>query len=146
MSLAIGPELVGAAAGPLEQEIDARWLMAYAGALGETDPRCFDTITASGPVAHPLFPVCYEWPLALALRDQAVGDAIAPLGVHATHDVAIHRPPRAGEGYPGGGVRPGGPGPPRDRRRPAGGPPPGRSPRSPAGPGTAGAAPSAPGR
>jgi acyl dehydratase len=96
-SLRLPSRALGAAAGPLAQTVDARWLMAYTGALGETDPRGFDTITASGPVAHPLFSVCYEWPLAVALRDGAIGDAIAPFGVHATHDLVIHRPPRAGD-------------------------------------------------
>jgi acyl dehydratase len=71
--------------------------MAYAAALGETDARYFDTHAAGGPAAHPLFAVCYEWPLALELRDQAIGEAIAPFSVHATHDVVVHRPPRAGD-------------------------------------------------
>ena len=65
--------------------------MAYAGALGETDARYFDTTAAAGPVAHPLFSVCYEWPLAVELRERAIGEAIAPFSVHATHDVVIHR-------------------------------------------------------
>jgi len=88
---------LGAVAGPSEHAVDARWLMAYAAALGETDPRYFDSAAASGPAAHPLFSVCYEWPLAVALRDRAIGEAIAPFSVHATHDVVIHRPPRAGD-------------------------------------------------
>jgi len=96
-SLRLPPETLGATAGPCEQTIDARWLMAYAGALGETDARYFDTIAASGPAAHPLFSVCYEWPVAVALRDRAIGEAISPFSVHATHDVVVHRPPRAGD-------------------------------------------------
>jgi acyl dehydratase len=88
---------LGAAVGPVEQAIDGRWLMAYAAALGETDARYFDTGAASGPLAHPLFAVCYEWPLAVALRETAIGEVIAPLSVHATHDLVIHRPPRAGD-------------------------------------------------
>jgi acyl dehydratase len=84
-------------AGPHEETIDARWLMAYAAALGETASRYFDTSAAAGPVAHPLFSVCYEWPVAVELREHAIGEEIAPFGVHATHDVVIHRPPRAGD-------------------------------------------------
>jgi len=88
----LGPTLsasiVGASAGPLTQTIDARWVMAYNAALGDALPR---------PVAHPLFAVCYEWPVAVALREQAIGAAIAPLSVHATHELVIHRPPRAGD-------------------------------------------------
>ena len=96
-ALRLGPATLGGAAGPREQTIDARWLMAYAAALGETNPRCFDTAAPAGPVAHPLFSVCYEWPLAVELRETVIGDAIAPFSVHATHDLLIHRPPRAGD-------------------------------------------------
>jgi acyl dehydratase len=71
--------------------------MAYAGALGETAARYFDTAVGSGPAAHPLFPVCYEWPVAVELRDRAIGPAISVFSVHATHDVVIHRAPRAGD-------------------------------------------------
>src|SRR5262249_39624823 len=46
---------------------------------------------------HPLFPVCYEWPSAVELRDNAIGAAIAPFSVHASHDLVIHRPPRTGD-------------------------------------------------
>src|SRR5438034_8814285 len=58
---------------------------AYNAALGDALPR---------PVAHPLFTVCYEWPVAVALRERAISAAIAPLSVHATHELVIHRPPR----------------------------------------------------
>jgi acyl dehydratase len=89
--------IVGMTAGPLAHDIDARWLMAYAAALGETDPRYYDTAAPAGPLAHPLFAVCYEWPLAQAVRARAIGDAPAPRGVHATHHLVIHRAPRAGD-------------------------------------------------
>jgi len=88
----LGPTLsasiVGATAGPLTQTIDARWLMAYNAALSDAPPR---------PIAHPLFAVCYEWPVAVTLREQAIGAAIASLSVHASHDLVIHRPPRVGD-------------------------------------------------
>ena len=41
--------LEGITAGPLTQMLDGRWLMAYAAALGEEDPRYFDTIAPHGP-------------------------------------------------------------------------------------------------
>lgn len=88
---------VGTTAGPLAQVIDARWLMAYAAGVGEEDARYFDTTRRGGPVAHPLFSVCYEWPAALAIRPRVVPEAAARLGVHATHHLVIHRPPRAGD-------------------------------------------------
>ena len=96
-SRTLSASMVGLEVGPAVHTIDARWLMAYAAAVGVEDPRYFDTQSAGGPLAHPLFAVCYEWPLALAVRDTAIGADIAPFGVHATHALTIHRPPRAGE-------------------------------------------------
>jgi acyl dehydratase len=96
-ALRIPASVVGITAGPREQEIDARWLMAYAAALGETAPGYFDTTRPEGLLAHPLFPVCYEWPLALDVRAKALPDDVAVRGVHATHRLTLHRPPRPGD-------------------------------------------------
>ena len=89
--------IAGLQVGPVAVTVDPRWLMAYAAALGETDPRYYDTLAPGGPVAHPLFPVCYEWPLALAVRAKGMDEAIHPRGVHASHDLVLHRAPRAGD-------------------------------------------------
>jgi acyl dehydratase len=89
--------IAGVEVGPVTHAVDARWLMAYAAGLGEQDARYYDTTGVGGPVAHPLFAVCYEWPLALALRAKTFAPAIAPRGVHATHHLVLHRPPRAGD-------------------------------------------------
>lgn len=94
--LVLPASLAAAAAGPRTHDIDARWLMAYAAALGETAPEYLDTLRPDGILAHPVFPVCYEWPLALDLR-AALPKEIAVRGVHATHDLRLHRRPRAGE-------------------------------------------------
>ena len=93
----IAPAIVGAEVGPIAHEIDARWLMAYAAALGERDPRYFDTLAPHGPRAHPLFAVCYEWPAAVAIRDATIPAELQPRSVHATHHLVIHRAPRAGD-------------------------------------------------
>lgn len=93
----IDAAIVGLTVGPLACTVDARWLMAYAAALGETDARYYDTTAPGGPTAHPLFPVCYEWPAATALRAKAIDDRLALLGVHAQHTLVVHRPPRAGD-------------------------------------------------
>src|SRR5262249_38404614 len=85
--------IAGTEVGALSTSLDARWLMAYAAALGLDDPRYFDTLAKDGPIAHPLFSVCYEWPAVLALRAKAVRESWALLGVHSTHHVIIHRPP-----------------------------------------------------
>ena len=95
--LALSRDIVGVTVGPIAHDIDARWLMAYAAGLGETDQRYYDTLASGGPAAHPLFPVCYEWPVMLALRDRATQEAIALRSVHATHDLTLHRLPRAGD-------------------------------------------------
>jgi len=87
--------IVGTEVGALSTSLDARWVMAYSASLGLDDARYYDTLAADGPVAHPLFPVCYEWPAAVALRGKTVREAWVLLGVHATHHVVIHRRPRA---------------------------------------------------
>ena len=53
--------------------------------------------TPRGPLAHPLFAVCYEWPVAVAMRDATIPAALQTRSVHATHHLVIHRPPRAGD-------------------------------------------------
>jgi acyl dehydratase len=93
----IPASVVGVTVGPREQAIDARWLMAYAAGLGETAPEYLDTTRTGGIVAHPLFPVCYEWPLALDVRAKALPDDVAVRGVHATHRLTVHRAPCAGD-------------------------------------------------
>ena len=93
----ISPDVVGTEVGPVAQTIDARWLMAYAAALGETDPRYYDTGATGGVIAHPLFPVCYEWPVVLEIRGHGGLAARYPRLVHAQHDLTLHRAPRAGE-------------------------------------------------
>jgi acyl dehydratase len=93
----ISTAILGTTVGPRIHSIDARWLMAYAAALGETAPEYLDTTRAGGLLAHPLFPVCYEWPLAVDLRAKTLTDEVALRGVHATHDLTIHRRPRVGD-------------------------------------------------
>ena len=82
----ISSTIVGMEAGPDEQRIDKRWLMAYNAALGEVS----DTM-------HPLFPVCYEWPATTALRVATGLQELNARLVHAQHDLVIGRPAVAGE-------------------------------------------------
>jgi acyl dehydratase len=95
--LKISESMAGTKAAPRAHEIDARWLMAYAAALEETAPEYFDTSRRDGILAHPLFPVCYEWPSAVELRSRLTSEAVAARSVHATHDLVIHRPVQAGD-------------------------------------------------
>jgi acyl dehydratase len=54
-----------------------------------------DTLRPADFVAHPMFPVCFEWPLIVAMRrlfkTNSLTDEEATRGVHATHDLIIHR-------------------------------------------------------
>lgn len=86
--------LVGTKVGPVEAAIDARWMMAYAAGLDDTLPCYMDTRRAEGIIAHPLFPVCFEWPAAGAIRSKlraTMAPDEPPRGVHATHHTVIHR-------------------------------------------------------
>jgi len=80
---------------PAATEIDARWTMAYAAALGDSLSAYMDTLRPAEFVAHPMFPVCFEWPLIVAMRrlfkSNLLTDEEATRGVHATHDLIIHR-------------------------------------------------------
>ena len=91
----IAAKIVGTEVGAVSTSLDARWLMAYSAALGLDEPWYYDTQAPAGPVAHPLFSVCYEWPAVLALRAKTVNETLALLAVHATHHVTIHRLPTA---------------------------------------------------
>jgi acyl dehydratase len=93
----IAGTIAGTEVGALSTSLDARWIMAYSAGLGVDDPRYYDTLAKDGPIAHPLFSVCYEWPAVLALRGRAVRESWALLGVHSTHHVIIHRLPTAAD-------------------------------------------------
>jgi acyl dehydratase len=97
LGLRIPTSVVGTRVGPREQVIDARWVMAYSAAVGESAPEYLDTARPEGILPHPLFPVCYEWPVALDVRAEALPDEVGVRGVHATHRLVLHRPPRVGD-------------------------------------------------
>jgi len=92
---------VGTSGDPVVHEIDARWMMAYAAGLGDTLPCYLDARRPEGIVAHPLFPVCFEWPALLAMRGHATNSLLTEderlRAVHATHDLVIHRTVRPGD-------------------------------------------------
>ena len=94
----ISSEIVGRVGEPVVHTIDARWTMAYAACLGDLTSEYLDTRVRPDVLAHPLFPVCYEWPLFLDPRcmptDLPAEERVR--GVHFTHDVTLHRPIRAG--------------------------------------------------
>lgn len=87
--------MVGDTVPSMVHEVDARWTMAYAASLDDTDACYFDTNSTAGIVAHPLFSVCPEWPVIVSSRVAADRWGITPdesrQSVHATHDVTVHR-------------------------------------------------------
>lgn len=92
---------VGTSGEPIIHDIDERWIMAYAAGLGDTLPCYLDTLRPEGIIAHPLFPVCFEWPAILGMRGH-VGNSLLTVdeglrAVHATHDLILHRSVRPGD-------------------------------------------------
>jgi acyl dehydratase len=92
--------LAGTKIGPVVNEIDARWTMAYAAAVGDNLPCYMDTRRSDGVVAHPVFPVCFEWTAAHAIRAKCranLSQIEAARGVHVTQHMILHRPVRPPE-------------------------------------------------
>ena len=92
--------MVGHSTDAITHDVDARWIMSYAAGIDDRNPRYLDT-QANTVVAHPLFPVCLEWPVILSSRhlpgSETMTAAEGARGVHAAHDLHIYRPIRAGE-------------------------------------------------
>ncbi len=86
---------------PVLHGVDERWIMAFAAALEDQSDRYFDTTQANGIVAHPLFAVCPEWQAIVASRSLSERRGMTReevlTGVHATHDVIVHRLVRPGD-------------------------------------------------
>jgi acyl dehydratase len=95
--------IVGLTTAPVEHAVDTRWLLAYAAVLDATEPVLSDPRHPGGIVAHPLFAVCLEWDAILALRREIGREALSrsefSRGVHATHDLHLHRAIRPGERF-----------------------------------------------
>src|SRR6202167_6644052 len=92
--------IVGFAGAPMGSVVDSRCRTAYAARLGDAMPCYLDT--NRGVIAHPMFPVCFEWPVQVAMRAQfeqasSLTRDEAMRGVHATHDTVMYRPIRPPE-------------------------------------------------
>ncbi|KOS53784.1 MaoC/PaaZ C-terminal domain-containing protein [Rhodococcus rhodochrous] len=81
----------------IEHELDDRWIRAFAASINDTRPEVFDLQQVGGLLAHPVFPVCIEWPL---IEHGAPGIELSTdtlrLGLHVSHHIEIHAPLRAG--------------------------------------------------
>jgi acyl dehydratase len=96
----LSTRMVGARTDAITHMVDNRWLMAYAAGIGDLNPRYMDP-HAQPLVAHPVFPVCLEWPVILTSRKLPGYETVTPAegarGVHAAHDLHIYRPIRPGD-------------------------------------------------
>jgi len=92
--------VVGQSTRAFIHSVDARWIMAYAAGLGDPNDKYLDT-AAHHVIAHPLFPVCLEWPVILECFNlpgtETVTSEERSRNVHASHDLQIFRPIRADE-------------------------------------------------
>ena len=76
--------------------LDSRFTMAYAAGINDSNPAYFDDLRPSGLQIHP--GICFSLQWASRFRpDQKPNLRAAPYGVHASTDLAMHRPFRAGE-------------------------------------------------
>jgi acyl dehydratase len=93
--------IVGERTEAIVHRVSPRWTMAFAAALDDLLPCYVDTTAPDPVIAHPLFPVCVEWPSVLEWRrrspDHGLTREEAVRGVHAGHELIIHRPVRAGD-------------------------------------------------
>jgi acyl dehydratase len=95
--MALAVSNVGRTWGPVVGVLDARQTMAYAAGIGDDAASYFDTNLQRLPV-HPLYPVSPEWSLLITdvAADEPWSRADALFGVHATHDLTLHRKLHAG--------------------------------------------------
>ena len=98
--MALAASNVGRTWGPVVGLLDARRTMAYAAGIGDDAAAYFDTSVQYLPV-HPLYPVSPEWSLLVTdvAADEPWSRADALFGVHATHDLTLHRKLHAGMEY-----------------------------------------------
>lgn len=85
--------VIGSTTPPFHHHVDLRWVLAYSAGIHDSAPAVF----APDAVAHPLFPVCLEWPAVLAVRAEGLTGDEAARGVHAAHDLTVHRAIRPGD-------------------------------------------------
>ena len=75
-----------------ECDLDARWAMAYAAALGDSHPSYYDTTAGPLPV-HPMLTAGAEWPALVAAREAAgLSEDERRFGVHTSHELRLEAP------------------------------------------------------
>ena len=95
----ISTTLVGESLGRCDTLVTARRMLAYAAAVGELAPQCFDDLHPDF-MAPPALCVAIEWPLLIAPQNLAriTADAgEAARVIHVIQDSHFHRPVRSGD-------------------------------------------------
>ncbi|MGO9557565.1 MAG: MaoC/PaaZ C-terminal domain-containing protein [Acidimicrobiales bacterium] len=99
--MALSKSLEGAVTPSITHEIDQRWIAAYAAGIGDHGLQYVDGECPGGIRAHPIFPVCLEWPLVQEVSRIAMSAGLSPdeamRGVHSTHSLRLHQPIRPGD-------------------------------------------------
>lgn len=91
---------VGRHWGPVDGRLDSRWTMAYAAGAGD-DSACYYDTLAQPHAVHPVYPVSPEWSLLITdvAADEPWSLTDARQGVHATHDLVLHRTLQVGMAF-----------------------------------------------
>ncbi|MBI3965393.1 MAG: MaoC family dehydratase N-terminal domain-containing protein [Chloroflexi bacterium] len=90
--------IVGSQVGEHVTHVTPRRIMAYAAGLSDYNARYFDDTRGEPLVAPPVFGVTLDWPLQERVAALMQLDPVeARQAVHASHDMAFHRPVRAGD-------------------------------------------------
>ncbi|MEM8769688.1 MAG: MaoC/PaaZ C-terminal domain-containing protein [Pseudomonadota bacterium] len=76
--------------------LDNRFTMAYAAGINDTNEAYFDDLRPEGLKVHPCVAFSLQWGSRFR-PDQPLNLRAAPFGVHASTDLRIYRPFRAGE-------------------------------------------------
>ncbi len=86
---------------PLSHEIDQRWTMGFAAAVGDARPEFIDTSREDGVIAHPLFTIALEWPVYLLVVRDLIGLGLsredAMMATPLDHEVTLYRTIRPGQ-------------------------------------------------
>ena len=95
-------EHLGVPSQATRQEIDARWLMAFAAGIGDLQPCYMDTCRDGGIISHPVFAAAIEWePILSQVHEPGFPGALSfeerARGVHSAQDLHIRRLVRPGD-------------------------------------------------
>lgn len=98
MIITIPPGFVDTVTAEIEHAVDARRLLAYAAGVPDLSAAVFAPEHPATVVAHPVFHVALEWPLASAgIPGLPMPPELRRLGLHVQHDATHHRPIRPGD-------------------------------------------------